>query len=165
MSTTRNDELFTTASNSFYELDTKVNEDGYTYGVVHIVTPEVKLIEKPLAIVFTVDKSGSMAETDSRGQTKMAYVKHTLKNIFRYFVLRQEEYNHFHVNVNIIGFDDNITQITKGLEEFIHTHHVRFRFSARVDILTKDTLWELKCTSQLSIEHMLQLILYAWIYE
>ena len=109
-----NDELFTTASKSFYELDTKVNEDGYTYGVVHIVTPEVKLIDKPLAIVFTVDKSGSMAETDSRGQTKMAYVKHTLKNIFRYFVLRQEEYNNFHVNVNIIGFDDNITQITKG---------------------------------------------------
>ena len=55
--------------------------------------------------------------------------------------------------------------IDRQLDEFIHTHHVRFRFSARVDILTKDTLWELKCTSQLSIEHMLQLILYAWIYE
>ena len=38
------------------------------------------------------------------------------------------------------------------------------RFTARIDLITKDSIWELKCTSELAFEHKLQLILYMWIY-
>ena len=40
-----------------------------------------------------------------------------------------------------------------------------YRFSARADLITEESLWELKCTSQLTLEHKLQLVIYAWLYE
>lgn len=39
-----------------------------------------------------------------------------------------------------------------------------YRFAARVDLMTKQSIWELKCTSELSLDHKLQLIIYTWIY-
>lgn len=41
----------------------------------------------------------------------------------------------------------------------------RFMFSARTDIITRDTLWEIKCTSLLVIEHKIQLAIYYWIWK
>jgi len=41
----------------------------------------------------------------------------------------------------------------------------KFRFSARVDLLTESTLWELKCTSQLTMDHKMQLVIYAWLWR
>jgi len=38
-----------------------------------------------------------------------------------------------------------------------------FRFTARVDLMTESTVWELKCTSVVSQDHMLQVVIYAWI--
>jgi len=40
-----------------------------------------------------------------------------------------------------------------------------FRFSARVDAITESTLWEFKFVTELSIEHFLQLMIYAWIWR
>jgi len=40
-----------------------------------------------------------------------------------------------------------------------------FRFSARVDLVTEDTLWELKCTSKITIDHLLQVVIYAWLWK
>lgn len=42
--------------------------------------------------------------------------------------------------------------------------NVRFRFSAIVDLLTDVSIWELKCTSEISIDHKLQVCIYAWIW-
>uniref|UniRef100_A0A6C0I4R4 Uncharacterized protein n=1 Tax=viral metagenome TaxID=1070528 RepID=A0A6C0I4R4_9ZZZZ len=42
--------------------------------------------------------------------------------------------------------------------------YTKFRFTGRVDLITEDALWELKCTSKLSIDHMLQTIIYAWLW-
>jgi len=38
-----------------------------------------------------------------------------------------------------------------------------FRFTARIDLMTENTMWEIKCTSIISQDHMLQVIIYAWI--
>jgi hypothetical protein len=40
-----------------------------------------------------------------------------------------------------------------------------FRFSARVDLVTENTLWELKCTSKITIDHLLQVVIYAWLWK
>ena len=40
-----------------------------------------------------------------------------------------------------------------------------FRFSAIVDVLTQNTLWELKCTTTISTEHQLQVVVYAWLWH
>jgi len=41
----------------------------------------------------------------------------------------------------------------------------KFRFSARVDLLTESVLWELKCTTQLTMDHKMQLVIYAWLWR
>ena len=41
----------------------------------------------------------------------------------------------------------------------------KFRFTARVDIITENILWELKCTSEISNDHKLQLVIYAWLWN
>ena len=40
-----------------------------------------------------------------------------------------------------------------------------FRFSARADLITERCIWELKCTSMLTMEHKLQLIIYDWLWR
>jgi len=41
----------------------------------------------------------------------------------------------------------------------------QFRFTGRVDLITETTVWELKCTSEITIEHMVQVITYAWLWN
>ena len=43
--------------------------------------------------------------------------------------------------------------------------NMRFRFSAIVDLLTDSSIWELKCTGEISMDHKLQVIVYAWIWD
>lgn len=45
------------------------------------------------------------------------------------------------------------------------SYEIRFRFSARADLITDDTLWELKCTSKISIDHLMQVVIYAWLWR
>jgi hypothetical protein len=42
---------------------------------------------------------------------------------------------------------------------------MKFRFCARVDLLSEYCLYELKCTSTITVEHKLQVVLYAWIWQ
>jgi len=41
----------------------------------------------------------------------------------------------------------------------------QLRFKARADIITENTMWEIKCCSELTMDHMLQLVIYAWIWK
>ena len=40
---------------------------------------------------------------------------------------------------------------------------IKYRFKARLDMITEISVWELKCCSQITIDHMLQVIIYAWL--
>lgn len=40
----------------------------------------------------------------------------------------------------------------------------KIRFSGRADLITWRTLWELKCTGSITVEHKMQTILYAWLW-
>jgi len=41
----------------------------------------------------------------------------------------------------------------------------RYRFAARLDLVTQTTVWEIKCTHAISIEHRLQMVIYAWLWR
>jgi hypothetical protein len=41
----------------------------------------------------------------------------------------------------------------------------RFRFSAILDLVTDSSVWELKCTENINLDHKLQLIIYAWLWK
>jgi hypothetical protein len=54
------------------------------------------------------------------------------------------------------------------IDEFLAPHFgkdVKFRFTARTDLITPITVWEMKCTSKISIDHMLQVVIYAWLWK
>jgi hypothetical protein len=40
----------------------------------------------------------------------------------------------------------------------------KFRFTARTDIITPVTVWEIKCTSKISMDHLLQVVIYSWLW-
>ena len=44
-------------------------------------------------------------------------------------------------------------------------YEMRFRFTARADLVTESTLWEIKCTSKISLDHLMQVVIYAWIWR
>jgi len=54
------------------------------------------------------------------------------------------------------------------IDEFLSQHFPiweKFRFTARVDLITEFTVWELKCTTKISIDHLLQVVIYAWLWN
>ena len=59
--------------------------------------------------------------------------------------------------------EDLYTKIDEETRSYIPKK--KFRFSARVDLITETTVWEIKTTSELTIDHKLQLIIYAWLWE
>lgn len=63
------------------------------------------------------------------------------------------------------GEDLEHSEIDECMAQFLKGENTVYRFSARADLITKTSLWELKCTSQLSLDHKLQLVLYAWLYQ
>lgn len=51
------------------------------------------------------------------------------------------------------------------LSPYFPNQEKKFRFSARADLITRRCIWELKCTSAISIEHRMQVILYDWLWR
>lgn len=78
------------------------------------------------------------------------------------------------VSVNVIpDFEQHIIHyskdelhinIDKTLKPYF-SEDIYFRFSAIVDVLTEKSIWELKCTNTITIEHKIQMVLYAWLWE
>lgn len=56
-------------------------------------------------------------------------------------------------------------EIDQVLSQHLEDNNMVYRFSARADLVTDTSLWELKCTGQLTIEHKLQLVIYAWLHQ
>jgi hypothetical protein len=56
--------------------------------------------------------------------------------------------------------EKNHAQIDATLAPYFEPNTI-FRFTARVDLITEEALWELKCTSKVSMDHMLQTVIYA----
>jgi hypothetical protein len=59
--------------------------------------------------------------------------------------------------------DDEHVEIDKLLKHFFNKDI--FRITARLDLITDNTVWELKCCTQITLEHMIQVVFYAWIWR
>lgn len=60
--------------------------------------------------------------------------------------------------------NDRHTNIDAFLSRELDTTE-KYRFTARSDLITSDSLWEIKCTSSLTIDHKMQLVIYAWLWK
>jgi hypothetical protein len=46
-------------------------------------------------------------------------------------------------------------------EYFVST--LKFRFTARADLITQTSMWEIKCVREITMDHQLQVVIYAWL--
>lgn len=73
------------------------------------------------------------------------------------------------VEPHSLKYEETIVDYEYGdysrMDEFTQLHIDKvLRFNARIDAMTADTVWEFKCVDALEIEHLLQVIIYAWIW-
>jgi hypothetical protein len=61
--------------------------------------------------------------------------------------------------------DEDHLEIDRVLAPFFPSSEFFYRFTARIDLETEQSIWELKCTSNITIEHKMQTVLYAWLYQ
>jgi hypothetical protein len=61
--------------------------------------------------------------------------------------------------------DEDHFEIDELFKKMLPFNEYKFRFTARIDLDTETTIWELKCTSQITIEHKMQTVIYAWLYQ
>jgi hypothetical protein len=48
-------------------------------------------------------------------------------------------------------------------EYFVST--LKFRFTARTDLITQTSMWEIKCVREITMDHQLQVVIYAWLLK
>lgn len=60
--------------------------------------------------------------------------------------------------------EDETNRVNHILSPFFENMTKKFRFHARADLITDKCIWELKCTTSISIEHMLQVVIYQWLW-
>ena len=70
------------------------------------------------------------------------------------------------VEETIIHQSNNLqhANIDSFLQPYFEPNEV-FRFTARIDLITDSAVWELKCTTQISVDNKLQTIIYAWLWR
>lgn len=70
--------------------------------------------------------------------------------------------DNFLVEETIITYDDDYSI----MDELLKKESIKlFRLNARIDLITPTTIWELKCTSETTVDHLLQVVVYAWIWR
>ena len=90
------------------ESDNKLKEN---FGIVRIKVPLVPMNKNKIHLIFTGDRSGSMADRGSDGHTAFDHLKHVLINMLNYFATLD---NKIYVTINM--FDNEIIQVCKKLE-------------------------------------------------
>lgn len=93
-----------------------------------------------------------------------------LNQIDKYDWLTDDIINDCHKNLekNIkkdAVYEEVITDNNKNYYTHKHDLYGEINIAGRIDVIDSDTLWELKCVSTLCIEHLLQLVVYAWLWE
>jgi len=64
--------------------------------------------------------------------------------------------------INVLDEDAHVY-----IDEILDKHFPKkkFRFTARIDLITAKTVWELKCTTAISQDHLLQVVIYCWLWR
>jgi hypothetical protein len=87
----------------------------------------------------------------------------SLKVLERHFSSRELEVEHV-----LVDKSNDMEQERRRIDEALFPHFghlLRFKFVARADVLTTTALWELKCVGKLTVEHLMQTAVYAWLLK
>jgi hypothetical protein len=77
------------------------------------------------------------------------YIQESIESFEHTFIHSLEDDKHIHI--------DTLLQQ--------HSFKEKIRFTARLDLITENTVWELKFVKELTMDHFLQFITYAWLWK
>jgi len=82
-------------------------------------------------------------------------------------LIQKELARPFSVEYPVMQYDmeQEVKYANEILAPFFPGYGKKFRFSARLDLVTEQCIWEFKCTSSITVEHKLQVVLYAWLWK
>jgi len=70
------------------------------------------------------------------------------------------------IELSLISPDDaEHVRIDQEMAIWLPQQDAKYRFSARTDLITFATIWEIKCTTKISMDHLLQVVLYTWLWR
>jgi hypothetical protein len=90
-------------------------------------------------------------------------VEYLINNMKRH--IKEEEALSMIYEHSIIESSDGDSH--KKIDEFMKIHEIneKIRFTAIVDAISDEHIWEFKCVDSLEPEHLIQLIIYAWLWK
>lgn len=103
-------EIFEDMGDESSELDDDM--DSTKFGIVNLKTEKTNLINKKMAILFSLDNSASMSDDCIDGRTKIKHATHTIVNILRLFA----ETKNIECIVGMIVFNHDVTQLFEFIE-------------------------------------------------
>lgn len=107
--------------NAFLEFHTKSGDlpfpilyEGEKFGILDITMKKTDIVNTPLFLLFTIDKTGSMMEPGNRYIPKMNFVKQTFKNMISYLATQDIEiYIRVHSFNTTVDVDIENERVTK----------------------------------------------------
>lgn len=88
-------------------------DKSYTFGILDLSVKQMDIVQTPLAIVFQIDKSGSMDEKCSDTKTKMEHIQHALKNMVRTLAYNIENHPGLTIYLALNVFSHDVVNIVK----------------------------------------------------
>jgi hypothetical protein len=149
---------------------TKPNKHLYLKGIVRQLDPVCSSIEDYLymANVYEATQEKLYFKLNQIERDEYTWLtpdvlsqcKHRLLSVLEEEIMMEKP----EIEKTIIQYDDDLPHalIQQCLSPYFSGKEV-FQFTARIDLMTHSTLWELKCTSEITAEHMIQTVIYAWI--
>jgi hypothetical protein len=90
------------------------------------------------------------------------------KNNLKYHILKPNTNKSLILHEETIlkyDMEDEHKNIDLILEKNDFLSSAKYRFTARIDLITEEDIFEIKCTSQITTEHLLQLSIYAFLWK
>ena len=77
--------------------------------------------------------------------------------------IKKDDHTNMVYEYPIIDSSDDLSH--KNIDAFTAEQIGKVRFTAIVDAVNEDIVWEFKCVDSLEPEHLLQLVIYSWIWK
>jgi hypothetical protein len=153
--------------------NTKSNEYRYLKNMLETINPKIESIEDYLYIsnifVASQEKLYYKLRQIERNEYNWLTPQILSKCKTRLINVLEKKYHCSNsqpvIEENIITYIDEEAHI--AIDSVLDSHFPgeKFLFTARIDLGTESTIWELKCTSAISQDHLLQTVIYAWIWR
>jgi hypothetical protein len=124
--------------------------DNPTFGILNIQTIKSEPTTNDKDFVFVIDSSGSMSDICSDGKSKMQHIKHTLKNMIRFF----HDNQHINVYITIFAFDEKIKNI---LTRNKVTHDNLLHILTEIDKISPNTCTDIELALKNTSEYVFEL--------